>query len=164
MLAIIRETLPSGLTQLAIGDGDFTQRVDYPTVLRSKTIKTPPKPSALQQQKPTHRCPTIYRQLMGHIDEMYEIYPEDMKRAAELHLKESMKSFLCDIYGRQVIGAQQSHDIMAFIARPHNTSPPDYFFELCSFLLNARVHVNGKVYLHKDVTPSKDIKISVNKK
>lgn len=162
MIALIRNTLPSGLTQMQIGQERWTQRIDYPLVATGKSVKTPPKPKLMSSKKGV-TVVSVFRQLLPHIDEMFDLYSHERKASAERALIDHMKAFVGGNPGRELMGAQASQEILKFLAGRYHTSPPDSFILLCSFLLDASLQVDDRVFTHDSITVIRTIKLQCKK-
>lgn len=163
MLTIIHNSLPSGLAKMEIGDVVWTQRSQYPCIERSKTIKTPPKnvSKKIVDRVRTPQIPSPITQLLPHIDEMFALYSNDMKADLERSFVDKLRVFVGSAPGRDLISHKQARDVMVYMNNTRR-DPPDGFFLICSFLLDASIHVEGKTFTFEGtaVTQSIDIKLS----
>lgn len=161
MLDVIRNTLPSGLVTLEVGDVSWTQRVAYPTAQRNTHI-TPQQPAVTITTTFRAKHVSVFSQLMPYFDDMYSLYPLDMKRAAEMHLVEHIKNFVGCSPGLDLVGARASREILQFIADHRRKHVPISFYILISFLLNACVHVDGEKtpFVFEGVTTARVIHVS----
>lgn len=162
MLELLLAQLPSGLATIDIvgADEQWTQRVEYPFVQRTKTQKLPCSTKATKATTVgagPRAAPTI-PQIVRYIDELYDIYNDSMKQEAITKFVEGVKRFIGENPGLALVGKKASREIMDFLARSSD-KPPDAFFKLCSFLLNAKIAANGRTYEWSGITLTRDIHV-----
>lgn len=148
MLELLLQQLPSGLSAIEIAGSDekFVQRVDYPFVSRTRAKQSPAPPQSSTPPFERRMKPqSVVVQLVQNIDELYDIYNESMKREATSRFIEQVRGFIGQNPGLALVGRKASREIMDYLTRT-NDRPPDAFFKLCSFLLDANISANGRTY------------------
>lgn len=166
MLATIRNTLPSGLTRVCIGDEALTQRVEYPS--REPNIISPPthEPMRINScRKTTTRVKPLMEQIIPHFDELLA-YSDTMIQNSERYLIDKMMNFIGNAPGCKLFGGKKGREIMAYLSNPrrNTTYPPDAFFLFLSFLLDAQVVVNEKQFVFNEANVSRTITLIMHKK
>jgi hypothetical protein len=149
-MEILQRHLPSGLAFFAVPDGasHLTQRVDYPTVHRAKSVASPAAPPAqLQPKKQTTTTRASYiPAVIRHIDPLYDVYSDTMKADAEQRFVTHVKEFVGKHPGSALVGRKGSREILAWISSGRSSVPPESFFKLCSFLLDAKICVQSAIH------------------
>ncbi len=160
MITLIKDTLPSGLVQMRIGDECWTQRIVYPIVATGKSVKSPPKPIIQSSHsKPRKSTSSIFRQLLPHVDDTFDLYTHERKESAERVLIDHLKTFVGNNPGRELMGSKASQEILKFLGDKYRRFPPESFMMLCSFLFDASLQVDDKVFTHDSVTVTRTIKL-----
>ena len=164
MLGLIKNTLPSGLVQMHIGDECWTQRSEYPLVSMGKSIKSPPKVTVTNCHTPRmSKPPNVFKQLLSHIDDTFDLFTDDRKRSAECTLMNNMRTFIGNNPGRELMGAKASQEILNFLNGKSHHTVPKSFLMLCSFLLDATIQVDDITYTYEGVTVTRTIMIQCKK-
>lgn len=164
MIALIRNTLPAGLVQMHIGAECWTQRIDYPLVAVGKSVKSPPKSTVTQTaKKRTSKSPSVFKQLLLHIDDTFDLFTPERKESAERAFMDHIRTFIGHNPGRELMGAKASREILGFLAGKSHHSPPHSFFVLCSFLLDATLQVDDMVFTYDGITVTRTIVLQCKK-
>lgn len=151
MLARIRDVLPMGLVQLEIGDLELTQRDTYPKPNIPKPIAVGVEAVIHTARKP--RQPpalSLMSQILPHVDAMYTLYSDDMKTSIERQFIDELRKFVGGAPGKTLIGGRKSQEVMKYLSDTKQPPPNSLFYTL-SFLLNARIHFDGKTHSFKDI-------------
>lgn len=164
MLTLIQNTLPSGLVIMQIGDECWTQRSNYPLVLCGKSVKSPPKSViAMPPKTRVQKYPSVFRQLLSHVDDTFDLFSHDRKESAERLFIDHIKKFVGNNPGSELLGAKASREIMGFLASKSHHSPPQSFLLLCSFLLDATLQVGDTSVTYDGVTVTRTIILQCKK-
>lgn len=159
-MELLRNTLPAGLTVWHISNEavEYQQRSDY-------IINTPQFQPQVQHAceerpniKPTRsvRIPNMLQQLAANIDDMYHSLTPAMKRETDNYLKQKVLEFVMSDAGNSALGPKRCREIVAYIGTPMvERSEP--FFLLCSFLLDAKIVVDHKVYTWNHQTYANEV-------
>lgn len=169
-MSLIRNHLPSGLTKLDIGEEAFTQRDLYHTFVRPHVNGTPKlveqsRNGVINQRHTNTKHMSVLQQLLPYVDETWTLYPEDMKGSIERYFVESVKSFIGQNPGVKLLGGKRCREIMTYMSSDMRRSPPDSFYALMSYLLNANIVVDGKsnVFNNKNVLRTIEVSLSYKK-
>jgi hypothetical protein len=168
MLDLLRKNLPSGLTTIRIGNDEWTQKVSYQCSARPKCDTTSPKstPRAPVTTARHVKTKAVIEQMLPHFEELYELYNDHLKEDALRRFGDHVSRFVGSDPGLSLVGSRRSREVLAYISngiRLHKPPPPS-FWELCSFLLNANIHIDGKVFKWDGIELSKDIVLDVRSK
>jgi hypothetical protein len=87
-----------------------------------------------------------------------------MAKSAESFFIEKVKEFVGNNPGLELLGPRRSREIMGYISNTGIAPPPDSFFELCSYLLNAVVVANDKTYRWDGIQCTRDVQLTYYKK
>lgn len=171
-MELLRSTLPSGLTVWRIDNEDirFQQRADYASSLpETECIINVSRPTKVQMQTDSEkgggdtrkekkqRIPSFLQQLVAEVDDSYDSLTPAMRRATEKYMKEKLLDFVMCESGHSVLGPKKCREAVGYITSNKFNLPCDAFFELCSFLLDAKVHIGHKVYTWDDQSCTHDI-------
>lgn len=154
MLDVLRNQLPAGLSKFAVVGGDqmWTQRPQYPFVQRAKCITQKQVQAPIVSQNVRKigisESVVIVSKLIREIDELYDIYNDQLKAETNQRFLSRVKDFVGKTPGRELVGKKSSREILAFASAPHMYPlPPISFFKLCSFLLNAKLCYKDAEYV-----------------
>lgn len=168
LLDVIYEQLPAGLAKYNVASGDidavWTQRAEYPCVCRAKSVSPRPVDIVAPVRMPSKKAGTdILPNIVSHIDPLYGLYNEQMKADAHKRFLSHVKDFVGKTPGREFVGRKASREIIAYSSAPQQyPCAPDSFFNLCSFLLDAKIHINEQVYTWSDKI-EKEVVITLSK-
>jgi hypothetical protein len=141
MIEVLRQQLPAGLAKFAAGCDEWTQRPNYEKV--SQRVNKPSVTTA--PRKDAKKASAIIPHIVREIDELYDIYNDQMKADTNKRFLASAKEFVGKTPGRELVGRKSSREIIAFVSAPHMyANPPDSFYKLCSYLLNARIYISSR--------------------
>lgn len=170
LLDALYEQLPAGLAKYVVVNEEdgltWTQRSDYPCITRAKSVS----PRVCEVVRVGGPPPTtkqngadVLPHIVSHIDTLYGLYNEHMKADAHRRFLTQVKEFVGKTPGREFVGRKASREIIAYSSAPHQyPCAPDSFFNLCSFLLDAKIHINERVYTWCD-SVAKDLVITLSK-
>lgn len=167
LIESLYQQLPAGLAKYTIvPDGvAWTQCADYPCVRRAKSVSPRPvaAPPPPRRDVAKQNGADVLPHIVSQIDSLYELYNEQMKTDAHRRFLSHVKEFVGKTPGREFVGRKASREIIAYSSAPHQYScAPDSFFNLCSFLLDAKIHINERVYTWYDDV-AKDVVITLRK-
>ena len=157
MLDLIREQLPSGLAYWTPTDGSnmFMQKASYerhvkPKFTKPQTIQdlvqasvNDTVPADTRKRKPK---PNIWDPILKEIDNMYDIYPLNMKRDARNMLIDYIKEYISSDPGSSFLGPKKCRDIMQCVTA--NKEYNESFWWFVSFLLDATLHIQSSDGVH----------------
>jgi hypothetical protein len=153
MIDTIRNALPSGLKSVAI-EGciqGYTQRVDYPGVVRRKQQTLTTTQQQRSNSSALRKKEDVIANIMPFIDEAYPLYTAHMQQMANTTFIKEFRKFIGDYPGRDMVTRKESREIMKYLANTKYERPPDGFFRICSFLLNATIHVEDKTFTYDGI-------------
>ncbi len=159
MIELLRNQLPSGLAAINL-EFAATQKAEYPYVCRTKTVKSPVASCTPSSHHQKRHYPCIFEQLLKYVDDMYDIYNAQMRAEGKSRFMNRVKEFVGCMPGTALVGRKASREIMSYISNKpprRDVTPPESFFKLCSFLLDARVHVGNNTYEWPGIKTDKDI-------
>lgn len=142
----LKNVLPSGLVVWKIPNADerFMQRATYDIVTPTFECKRQITKLDEPVKKKAHVA-SLLQQLIHHVDDMYEAYPFNMKKATEKYMKDRLLEFVMSDHGNTVLGPKRCREVVSYMGTTMKTVCEAYLV-LCSFLLDAKVLLEHKVY------------------